>query len=113
MKSIPDAIARSHQSQYHGNYKPFRQCPLVPPSPPLKKMPFKQRRDREFLYLHEIDAVIAALAQTRAATRDTAIATLHLQHFHHCLISPFNIFFIQLLGNGFATIVPNHVGVAA
>lgn len=76
MKSTPAAIARSHQSQYHGNYKPFRQCPLVPPSPPPKKIPFQQRRDREFLYLHEIDAVIAALAQTRAATRNTAIAML-------------------------------------
>ncbi|AFY89230.1 MULTISPECIES: tyrosine-type recombinase/integrase [Chroococcidiopsis] len=49
---------------------------LVPPSPPPKKIPFQQRRKREFLYLHEIDAIIAALAQTRAATRNTAIAML-------------------------------------
>lgn len=49
---------------------------LVPLSPPPKKIPFQQRREREFLYLHEIDAIIAALAQTRAATRNTAIAML-------------------------------------
>jgi type 1 fimbriae regulatory protein FimB len=48
----------------------------VPQSPPPKKTPFQQRREREFLYLHEIDALIAALAQTRAATRNTAIALL-------------------------------------
>ncbi|OWY65333.1 integrase [cyanobacterium TDX16] len=46
---------------------------LLSPSPPPKKIPFKQRRDRQFLYLHEIDALIAALAQTRAATRNTAM----------------------------------------
>lgn len=48
----------------------------MPPSPPPKKIPFQQRREREFLYLHEIDALVAALAQTRAATRNTAIALL-------------------------------------
>jgi len=48
----------------------------VPQSSPPKKLPFKQRRSREFLYLHEIDTLVAALAQTRAATRNTAIALL-------------------------------------
>ncbi len=49
---------------------------LVPSSPPPKKIPFQQRREREFLYPHEIDALVAALAQTRAATRNTALALL-------------------------------------
>lgn len=43
---------------------------------PPRKIPFSQRREREFLYLNEIDAVIAAVAQTRAATRNTALALL-------------------------------------
>ncbi|OWY68975.1 integrase [cyanobacterium TDX16] len=43
--------------------------------PPLKTV-FQQRREREFLYLHEIDAVIAAMEQTRYPTRNKAIAML-------------------------------------
>lgn len=43
---------------------------------PPRKIPFSQRRSREFLYLNEIDAVIAAVAQTRSVTRNTAIALL-------------------------------------
>jgi type 1 fimbriae regulatory protein FimB len=50
---------------------------LVPKSysPPLK-IPFALRRDREFLYLEEVDKLIAATQNTRAATRNKAIATL-------------------------------------
>lgn len=44
-------------------------------SPPLK-LPFSQRRDREFLYLHEVDALIAALSKTRSPIRNQALALL-------------------------------------
>lgn len=43
--------------------------------PPLKTV-FHQRREREFLYLHEVDAVITAMEQTRYSTRNKAIAML-------------------------------------
>ena len=43
--------------------------------PPLK-IPFSQRREREFLYLFEVDAVIAALSQTRSPIRNQALALL-------------------------------------
>ncbi|MDZ4877730.1 MAG: Tyrosine recombinase XerC [Chroococcidiopsis cubana SAG 39.79] len=43
--------------------------------PPLKTV-FQQRREREFLYLHEVDAVIAAMEKTRYPTRNKAIALL-------------------------------------
>lgn len=43
--------------------------------PPLK-LPFSQRRDREFLYLNEIDALIAATKQTRSPLRNSALALL-------------------------------------
>lgn len=43
--------------------------------PPLK-IPFSQRRDREFLYLFEIDALIAALSKTRSPFRNQALALL-------------------------------------
>ncbi|MGL4621427.1 MAG: tyrosine-type recombinase/integrase [Chroococcidiopsis sp.] len=42
-------------------------------SPPLKTA-FATCREREFLYLHEVDAVIAAMEQTRYPTRNKAIA---------------------------------------
>lgn len=47
---------------------------------PPRKIPFSQRREREFLYLDEIDAVIAAVAQTRCVTRNTASALLLFGH---------------------------------
>lgn len=47
---------------------------LVPLAP--KKTPFTQRRDREFLYLREVDAIIAATAQTRNPIRNQALALL-------------------------------------
>jgi len=45
-------------------------------SPPPVKVPFSVRRDREFLYLQEVDALIAALAQTRYPIRNQALALL-------------------------------------
>lgn len=44
-------------------------------SPPLKTA-FQPRREREFLYLPEVDAVIAAMEQTRYPARNKAIAML-------------------------------------
>jgi type 1 fimbriae regulatory protein FimB len=44
-------------------------------SPPLKTA-FVECREREFLYLHEVDAVIAAMEKTRYPTRNKAIALL-------------------------------------
>ncbi len=44
-------------------------------SPPLK-IPFSNHRDREFLYLSEIDNLIAATHHTRAATRNSSLAIL-------------------------------------
>jgi len=44
-------------------------------SPPLKTA-FVKCREREFLYLHEVDAVIAAMEKTRYPTRNKAIALL-------------------------------------
>lgn len=43
--------------------------------PPLKTS-FSERREREFLYLPELDALIAALSKTRSPTRNQAIALL-------------------------------------
>ena len=48
----------------------------MPRTPPPLKTVFHQRREREFLYLHEVDAVIAAMEQTRYPTRNKAIALL-------------------------------------
>lgn len=45
-------------------------------SPPPIKIPFSQRRDREFLYLKEVDALIAALRQTRKPIRNQSLALL-------------------------------------
>ncbi len=44
--------------------------------PPPHKLPNRERRDREFLYLHEIDALIAATSQTRAPIRNQALVML-------------------------------------
>jgi len=43
---------------------------------PPRKLPNSFRRDREFLYLHEVDALIAASRQTRAPIRNQAIVML-------------------------------------
>lgn len=43
--------------------------------PPLKT-PFTQRREREFLYLQEVELLIAATQNTRAGTRNAALAML-------------------------------------
>lgn len=48
----------------------------MPPSPPPLLIPFAQRREREFLYLQEVDALVAALAQTRYPIRNQALALL-------------------------------------
>ncbi len=41
-----------------------------------RKLPNWERRDREFLYLHEIDALITATSQTRAPIRNQALFML-------------------------------------
>ncbi len=45
-------------------------------NPPPRKLPSTNRRDREFLYLHEVDALIAASRQTRAPIRNQALIML-------------------------------------
>ena len=45
-------------------------------TPPPRKLPNSFRRDREFLYLHEVDALIAATRQTRAPIRNQALVML-------------------------------------
>ncbi len=44
--------------------------------PPPRKLPNRERRDRQFLYLHEVDALIAASRQTRAPIRNQALVML-------------------------------------
>jgi type 1 fimbriae regulatory protein FimB len=44
--------------------------------PPPRKLPNSFRREREFLYLHEIDALVAATRQTRAPIRNQALVML-------------------------------------
>ncbi len=44
--------------------------------PPPPKLLFFNRREREFLYLHEIDALIAASRRTRAPIRNQALVIL-------------------------------------
>ncbi len=44
--------------------------------PPPRKLPNSSRREREFLYLHEVDALIAATSQTRAPIRNQALIML-------------------------------------
>jgi len=48
----------------------------VPHFLPPRKVPFTDRRDRQFLYLHEVEAIIAATRQTRAPVRNQVIAIL-------------------------------------
>ena len=48
----------------------------MPPSPPPLKIPFSQRREREFLYLSEVDALIAACQKTRSPIRNQALVML-------------------------------------
>ena len=48
----------------------------MPKTLPPRKTPFSERREREFLYLPDLDALIAALAQTRSHQRNQAIALL-------------------------------------
>ena len=44
--------------------------------PPPRKLPFLDRRERQFLYLYEIDALIAACRKTRAPIRNQALVML-------------------------------------
>ncbi len=46
------------------------------PKPPPRKLPNASRREREFLYLYEIDALIIACRKTRAPIRNQAIIML-------------------------------------
>ncbi len=46
------------------------------PKPPPRKISFSNRRERQFLYLHEVEAIIVATRQTRAPIRNQAIALL-------------------------------------
>jgi type 1 fimbriae regulatory protein FimB len=48
----------------------------LPKSFPPRKTPFSQRRQREFLHLSEVDALIAALESTRSPIRNQALALL-------------------------------------
>lgn len=48
----------------------------LPKSLPPHKTPFSQRREREFLYLPEVDALIDALEYTRSSIRNQALAIL-------------------------------------
>ncbi len=48
----------------------------MPHFPPPRKTNFSDRREREFLYLHEVDALIAAMSQTRAPIRNQALVML-------------------------------------
>ncbi len=43
---------------------------------PPRKLPNSDRRDRQFLYLHEVDALITATRQTRAPIRNQALVML-------------------------------------
>ena len=48
----------------------------MPKTPPPLKTPFSERREREFLYLKEVNALVAALSKTRSPQRNQAIALL-------------------------------------
>lgn len=52
----------------------------MPNFPPPRKKPFLERREREFLYLEEVDALIAATQKTRSPIRNSAIALLLFGH---------------------------------
>ena len=45
-------------------------------NPPPRKIPNLERREREFLDLSEVDALVAATSQTRAPVRNQALAML-------------------------------------
>jgi len=47
---------------------------------PPRKTPFLERREREFLYLEEVDALITATQQTRSPIRNQEIALLLFGH---------------------------------
>ena len=44
--------------------------------PPPRKLPSTDRHEREFLYLHEVDALIAASRQTPSPIRNQALVML-------------------------------------
>ena len=48
----------------------------LPNSLPPRKTPFLDRREREFLYLQELDALIAATKNTRSPIRNSALVLL-------------------------------------
>lgn len=49
-------------------------------SQPPRKTPFLERREREFLYLEEVDALVAATHKTRSPIRNSALALLLFGH---------------------------------
>ncbi len=44
--------------------------------PPPRKLPFSNRREREFLYLSEVDALIDATSRTRSPVRNQTLGML-------------------------------------
>ncbi len=48
----------------------------VPKSPPPRKAPSSERRSREFLYLPEVDALLAATQKTRSPIRNQGLVML-------------------------------------
>ena len=48
----------------------------MPKSPPPRKAPFSERRSREFLYLPEVDALLAATQKTRSPIRNQGLVML-------------------------------------
>jgi type 1 fimbriae regulatory protein FimB len=71
----------------------------VPKSQPPRKISFLSRREREFLYLEEVDALIAATQKTRSPIRNSAIALLlfcqSLQPIELCWLRWFDVNFTQ------------------
>lgn len=68
--------ARSLPPYNRGSFVLFGLRFAVPKYKPPRKTPFSQRREREFLYLSEVDALIAATQRTRSPIRNQAIAIL-------------------------------------
>lgn len=66
---------------------------------PPRKTPFLERREREFLYLEEVDALIAATQKTRSPIRNSAITLLlfcqALQPVELCWLRWCNVNFTQ------------------
>lgn len=66
---------------------------------PPRKTPFSDRREREFLYLEEVDALIAATQNTRSPIRNQALALLlfcqSLQPVELCWLRWSNVNFTQ------------------